>query len=502
VATFAGTRPQVALFNPGRDTISDRLTSRILTSELTKRVPGVSVRTFAPLPRPAPTNADESAEVLPTLSPDDVDELANQLDCMIANIDPDDNSGILSGQDDDQSSYWQLVRGLSVRRAERRLPAVWLSPDDKVKARLDATGVADMVRVVPDPAVLVPRLFSTEILAKRLEYLQLMEWYPRGRQGLVVQVDEGLADAAPRLAALIQKIVEAEPALDVVVIEAERRHGGGALTAALEGVLPSRTFRVPAHASLEDIVATISAGAVFVGHSVSACAAAVAFGKPRVLLDLTADGRLEAQTEKGDGSIILARNPSELEEALASAVRGEALSRGTVDAMVRRWDECLDGIAQLATDSTYAGAGSTNDPPREHVAALESRLAALETAYEARGRRLATERLAFADLAWELRTEKGRAEEERARAEDDRGRAEEERSRAEDERSRAEDDRGRAEEERARAEDEQARLRDALQAERSGREAIEAELAALLATRTFRYTAKARGAYRALRRWS
>ena len=110
-------------------------------------------------------------------------------------------------------------------------------------------------------------------------------------------------------------------------------------------------------------------------------------------------------------------------------------------------------------------------PETHHLADLDEVLGHLQVAHDARSRRLATERMVFANHIHKAEAEIGRLKEEVARLREELARAD-----------------GRAEEAEA-----------GTRAEAAARLAVQEELSALRATRTFRYTAELRSVYGRLR---
>jgi hypothetical protein len=490
--------PRVGLFGTfDRQTLSDRLAARVLGRELERRLPGVSVRSFAPTPRSAWWDGGQPAEALGRWSAERRKELADQLDCVVVRADvgvndtaPVDDAYAGEGGDGARA----LIEGLGSENA-KRCPAVWLTIDRASKERLEAKGVDGFVDVVPDPAVLVPRVFPDELLGKRLEYLRLMGWYPPGNRVLVVQGDGNLADTADIVGRTLGDAMDAEPGLAVVVIEADGWRDDAAFAGALERALPMRLYRLPATVSVEDLVAVIRAGTAFIGSSVGAHGVALAFGRAQIGLDLATSPPLEALGELGVDSVRGVHDGNELEAAVDCALGGLAPSHGASDVATRRLDARLDVIAEVARDSAQARTrGTTGDvhgDVQHRLSELERRLALVEAAHEARGERLVAERLVDADAMWELRQEKARVEDRLVELRAD-WKASVSRLEAEREADRE------AYREDARAAHEAAQA--ALEAEMEAHAATQVELSAVLATRTFRYTAAVRRLYGSLRR--
>ena len=365
-----------------------------------------------------------------------------------------------------------LVRVLG-RELGARLPGADVQfglTDQQPDVVVDAAG---------DACVLAPRLFSPDLLAKRLEYCWLMGWYPPEGAVALVDGDGRLLSDAPVLAESLAGLASTEPELRVVVAELGSEGAAafasaltGAFTGALEearaGALPATAYRLPAYAGLEDIAAAIAHSALVVTASARTALVAEAYERSAVLLAPGAPPGVEA---------------------LRTALRADPPSR-RVAALITAADADLDRIAQAAAAASPSyeapsqkapsqkapskKAKETPVPDPDRLAEAELALQRLRVAHEARSRRLGTERMVFAnhlhkaeaDIA-ALRAEVARLAEQMAHAE--------------------------------------TRLAEAVaatQAEAKARSATEAELAGLRATRTFRYTAELRNVYARLRRMS
>jgi HAMP domain-containing protein len=255
----------------------------------------------------------------------------------------------------------------------------------------------------------------------------------------------------PAVAAALGSLLASEP--DVTVVLAEMGSPGDAeFAAALAARLPAGSvYRLPRCAGLEDLAAAIVNCAVFGGSSARAGLVARAYGRSSIRLDASQPPAPRAfeQAMKADPA---ASNVSALE---ASA------------------DSELDRIAEIARTAALARRQKEAPmPDTPHPAETDDVLGELQVAHEARSRRLATERMVFANHIHKAEAEIGRLKDEVARLREELSRAD-----------------GRA-----------ARAEAATRAEAEGRLGVEEELAGLRATRTFRYTAELRNVYGRLRK--
>ena len=421
------------------DLFDDALAPRVLRRELKARLPGARVITFAPYGalRPTPRDGGEPAEPLGRWSPDRAAALTAGLDCVLVTCtdpppDPDRlarSYGVDRAVLDELHLEGWFVDG-SARAAEERCPVITFGSD---------------------PVVLAPRLFSPDLLTKRLEYLWLMGWYPRDGVAVVVEGDGGLLPIVPRLAAELSEFVASEPDLKVVLAELGSPGDADFASEVAAGLPPESVHRLPRCAGIEDIAAAIANCAIFAGSSQRAGRVAQAYGRAWVTLDPAAlpasedfERARKADAAPAGGSAPAAQAEAEL-DLVAEIARTAALARRQKEAPM---------------------------PETQHPAETEDALGQLQVAHEARSRRLATERMVFANHLHKAEAEIARLKEELARLREELARAD-----------------GRA-----------AQAEAATRAETDVRLAVEEELAGLRATRTFRYTAELRSVYGRLRK--
>lgn len=493
------------------ESFGSALHPRITVRELMRRLPHAAVRTFAPYGHLHPTRFDagEPAEPLGRWTPERLSRLAGELDCVIVG-----GGGVLPARDHllaplygaDPSELAELapsrwfIEGLGPE-LESECPVLWhavglpVDPgpedaarltaavagrrylsvrDEPSRERLEAAGVEQEIAVVPDPIVLLPSLFPPALLEKRLDYLRLMGWYPPEGAALIVQGDRELVRFAPSLAPALRRLAEQED-LSLVIAGTGPCHGDGEFAEALAGRLPGRTYRLPAEAGVEDLTACIAASSGFIGASLSGSMATFAYGKPLVMLNLAGRSKLEGFARQIGDLDCLVGKPMELPKAYWQAT-AMAPRTNLVTLLQARADAHFDRIAEIAESSAQqhreGSRGAWLDDRR--IEELEQHLDALRRAHEVRGRRLLAERIAFADHVQSLRLEVTnlRQQVRRLRAELDR------------------------------MQEEAAEVLRSARDEAGARLKAEAELRAILNTRTFRYTAAARGVYGRIRRWA
>jgi hypothetical protein len=324
----------------------------------------------------------------------------------------------------------------------------WHVTSEDDSAALRASGVDEPIDVAPHPAILLSRLFPAPVLEKRLEYLRLMGWYPNAQAtALVVQGASAAAPMAADLFASVRPLLDDHPEMRVVLAELSERDGDTAFADAFAhaaGEAAVVVHRLPRSASHEDVAAALSAAGGFAGTSQAGCLTALAYGTPWVTL---------AVGGPSPAGRLVVRQAGELGDAIASAVKAAPDDgiRRRIESDVDAW---LDGIATAAGDA--ARSRHPHGPPDPTRRALEAELAGLRRAHRVRIERANLERVLLADHA------------------------------------------ARADAEIAVLRRELAALRPRAEQDAAARAAAEAECAALRSTRTFRWTASARGLYRKL----
>jgi polysaccharide pyruvyl transferase len=255
-----------------------------------------------------------------------------------------------------------------IAKAVRSVHRVSVS-DPTSRDRLEQATAERQFCIVPDPTILISRLFDVEVLRKRRDYLRVLDCYPADKAPILIQGDASLADRASEIASAIRKV--SDPGDELVLVELSETRGDRLFANAIAGHLPG-VRRLPESASLEDITAAIANARAFVAAAPQGRSAALAFGAPTA--PLTADPTLVFP----DG--MKEPNPVPLQE--------EA-------------DASLDELAEIAERSWSARVAADGHTPIELALALreaDERYELLLRAHEARGHRLVTERLKFAEI--------------------------------------------------------------------------------------------------------
>jgi polysaccharide pyruvyl transferase WcaK-like protein len=415
----------------------DALFPRIGRAELARRLPEAEIRAFSPLGSDHPTRFDsgDTAEPLGRYAPDRLARLAEELDCVIVG-----GGEIIHDHDWELAPHYgrsaEELTALAPSRffidglgpeLEEECPVVWhavglpfdVPPaqvsryrealtgrpylsvrDDISKRRLEEAGVARGVALVPDPAVLLPRLLDADLLDRRLRYLRAIGSYPVRGTGLVVQGSRVLLRWIEELAPAVARLAE-DLAAPVVLLETGPSHGDGEFAAALSGRLPGPVYRVT-EVGVEDVAAVIAGSAGFVGNSLHGNITAFAFGRPHVILGLNEESKLEGFARLIDAEACLAERPEEVASAFhrTTELGHRADLRAGLQARVDRHFDRLADVARQAASRRVRRDPTTGSPMGQ-----ERHLAALRRAFEARGRRLAIQRWRLADRVAELERE-------------------------------------------------------------------------------------------------
>lgn len=388
----------------------------VFEREIQRRLPRARVHAYAPLgPRHAAALGDGPAPAeLGAWSPMRLAELADALDCVVvggedlirtsdarlsADYGPDADEALRSRP----SAFF--IEGLGAE-LERRCPVVWDAVEvaeldragrrrlhDAVSARpylsvrasesrdrLLRAGVEAPVAVVPDPLLLLPRVFPGGVLSRRLEFVRHMEWFPREAEPLVIQGAPSLSKSAETIADAVAEAAVASGA-PVVLLELDSGAVDGEFLDAVARVLPAPVFRVPREAALADRVAVLAHARGFIGSSSAGASAASAFGTPVLLL-----GTSGAVDEL----------PAALQHLL-STPRGPAGPSLDVE---KRLDAHFDALAAVAEQAFAARLSESGDPVPRLLRLLrenERRLDAWRAAWESRSRQVVEGRLEMAD---------------------------------------------------------------------------------------------------------
>jgi polysaccharide pyruvyl transferase WcaK-like protein len=387
--TAAPRAPRVGLWGTfDVDNYGDLVLAHITRQELLRRVPDADVRTYAPLGwfHPVGFEGVEPSEPLGMWTSSRAARLARALDCVVIGggdilhtevsvlahaygIEPEEMArcdpsgffieGLGPEWDPQRAVVWSAVgvpRDFTPDEAARVRCAArfrrYLSVrDEPSRRRLEAAGVEREVAVVPDPAVLLPRVYDRPVLDRALEDARLLDWFPSGGRVLAVQGNGHLVPWARALADAIKGRV-AEGGWSVVTIEIGPCHGDGefahALHAALRGAVP--LYHVPGTACLEQVAAAVAAATAFVGSSLHGVITAFAFGRPVAILQNHGMSKIDGFAALAGSLDWVVRRPEDLGAVLALLDGGgrPSPSPARLQAAV---DRHFDRIAEIVVDA-------------------------------------------------------------------------------------------------------------------------------------------------------
>ncbi|MFI9008704.1 hypothetical protein ACIGNX_15895 [Actinosynnema sp. NPDC053489] len=390
--------------------LGDQLVVRVLERELTRRLGDWRVRALAPFGWDRPVRADGGhvAEPLGERTPGRVRDLVGShhlhlvapsfpLGCDLSGRYGEDVPAqpfFTGGLGVDPDALWVCARVAEdvpaelVRWVERQPLA---SVRDEVsRDRLRAAGLRHDVAVVPNPALLADRLLPAADLRTRAAQLrQLGQLPPEGDSYLVVQAPPSSFTA---LRPAVVKTAELLAIAEVVLLPT-----GGPVPDAGWRALPSDTV-------LEDRLAVLSGAAAVIAADEHVAAAAHALGRRWVLFDPTGAERAGAE-QFASADRVVAR-PSGLAAAFRRALRDDDRSPEAV----RRLDEHLDAVAAEAERAFAARGGSLE----QRLAALVEENRALRAAQQRMRERIVADRHVLVERLLEDRRDDGpELEEER-----------------------------------------------------------------------------------------
>jgi hypothetical protein len=357
----------------------DLLFPLIADHELTRRLGSVDLRAASPVgAHPVRFDGVAPAEALGAWEPGRLDELAARLDAVLVGggeiIHPHD--GILVAHYGGAEDRFDGLRAPSAFYVgglgpghERTRPVVW----NAVGVPFDLGGAfAGSVRaaLASRPYVAVRDPTSRDRLAAgRLAGLRARGLLP-DTPYLVVQASGAVVDRAGEVADAVECLVADGAARSVAVVELGPCHGDGRFADALTRHLRVPWHRLPVAVHLLDVAAVLAGSDGYVGTSLHGALTALAYGRPTVVLDVLADGKVAAVL--GELGVPDRAVPS---PAGVAAAWGGTLPRPRWTELVARLDTHFDRITDLVPAGRGGRAGEGPlDRERSARAALSVRL--------------------------------------------------------------------------------------------------------------------------------
>ncbi len=481
----------------------DQLFPLIAERELRERLPDVEIRTYSPWGRELPTPLDggHPAEELGPRNPQRCAELAHELDCLLIGGGEiihtrDEYLGAIYGVTGEEvlarrPSDW-FIDGLGPE-LEAVCPAIWhgvgipfepsADEGEQLRAALDGrpyitvrdaismerlrhAGVTAPVDLVPDSAFMVNRLLPTQPLVRRREFHRHMGWIPATDDPvLVVQGNRDFVRFAPQIAASVRVWLSSHPDVRVVLAELGPCHGDAEFADAIGPMLPQPVFRFPGTAGIADTLSLIEGAHCFMGISLHGNITSLALGRRQVILNLNGQSKLDGLAQTIGAADRIAHLPDEIGLRLETAWISPP-AYDVITLLQARLDQHFDRIAEIAEKSAAQRPGRT--PDREellrNIQRLSREVELLRQASSVTAQRLIEERAAMAEPFQAVQDELAQTQEELARA------------------------------------DETLAELQRLSGDSDALQAAQREHELLIATKTFRYTARPRSFYAKLRK--
>lgn len=349
------------------------LVLRVTRTELAARIPGVTFRVFTTRGYldDAPHTGGEPVEPLGELSRERLEELAVQLDCLVVmgELAAERPGPSLDGGAEARCPVlWSAVTGVDELAAGSAAGLAYASVlDDRVAA---ATGAGVGVAAVPDPLLLASRALRPDALARRLEFLKVMAWFPRDTEAVVVEIGPGMAGHEAELTAALRDV--AAHGRGVVLVQLDPLDvGAGRVADELATTVPAH--RLPAGAVADDVVAATAGATLVVASSPSGLSLALAYDRPLAVMDLQG-GSPVAEAARSLGVEGVLEAPGDLAALAGSATfpshaGATAELRAALDRHFDRLAAIADGAAAARPRVAEIGPPL---PPSQYVAALET----------------------------------------------------------------------------------------------------------------------------------
>lgn len=238
-----------------------------------------------------------------------------------------------------------------VRRAlaSRALVAV---RDEQSRRLLEAAGVEREVAVVPDSALLLPRVLPAPELDRWRKRLQEDGQFPPDgpEPVIVVQGNNTMAGLAPGLATALDEIV---PNVRIATVALSPCHDDHVFVTRLADHARSRMWSVPEDAPLEAVAAAVAGANCFLGVSLHGAITAFAYGRPFASLDPFGQSKLRGFAELIGWPQARSSDPVEAVHRASRRVTGAEVPPASLPTLQARIDAHFDQVAELV--AAHAG---------------------------------------------------------------------------------------------------------------------------------------------------
>jgi polysaccharide pyruvyl transferase WcaK-like protein len=217
--------------------------------------------------------------------------------------------------------------------------------DEASRRRLAAAGVERQVDVVPDSALLLPRVLPPDRLASWRERLRAEGRYPDRGPVVVVQGNHTMSGYAAGVAGALRAGL---PDAQVVTVAVSPCHDDGTYATNVVRALDGPSWTIPEDAPFEAVAAAIAGADCFLGVSLHGAITARAYGRPHVTFDPFAQAKLAGFLEMvGDPDA----RATDAEGAVAAVRARLGTDVAGVAELEARLDAHFDRIADLARQS-------------------------------------------------------------------------------------------------------------------------------------------------------
>ncbi|MCU1595162.1 MAG: methyltransferase protein, partial [Frankiales bacterium] len=261
------------------DDVSQAVLGRVLSAEISRRLPGVLLRFAAPYGASSRSGLGEPVEELGPIGAVRSSALAEGLDAALVVGPVDTSEAVLAAryaraprQDDPTRHLLQGPTGV---------PVLWgpVTFDGSGWVSL-APGAAPgaETRALPDPGVLASRVQSLAEARRRTAYLRSAGWLALSPRIVAVHLS-GDTDVAPVIAAL-RELTEADTGLSICALELDTTSGDGATANAISTTLQSKALLCPVDAGVDSHLAVLAVADLVISTSSTARAIAASYGVP------------------------------------------------------------------------------------------------------------------------------------------------------------------------------------------------------------------------------
>jgi polysaccharide pyruvyl transferase WcaK-like protein len=228
--------------------------------------------------------------------------------------------------------------------ASRALVAV---RDEQSRRLLEAARVERDVTVVPDSALLLPRVLPAPELDRWRKRLQADDQFPPDgpEPVIVVQGNNTMAGLAPALAAALDEIV---PDFRIATVAVSPCHDDHVFVTRLADHARRRMWSVPEDAPLEAVAAAIAGADCFLGVSLHGAITAFAYGRPFASLDPFGQAKLRGFAELIGWPQARTSDPVEAVRRAGRRATGDEAPPATLAPLQARIDAHFDRVAELA----------------------------------------------------------------------------------------------------------------------------------------------------------